>query len=83
MVGVLLHAALVTLQPPDARIKGNVHVPIYLRHTRLRADAGATLVYLSLLVLIPLGALFLKTTELSWAQFIAIVSAPRVLAALN
>lgn len=23
-----------------ARIKGNVHVPIYLRHTRLRADAG-------------------------------------------
>ena len=64
MVGVLLHAALVTLQPPDARIKGNVHVPIYLRHTRLRADAGYTLVYLSLLVLIPLGALFLKTTEL-------------------
>ena len=37
---------------------------------------GYTLVYLSLLVLIPLGALFLKTTELSWAQFIAIVSAP-------
>ena len=44
---------------------------------------GYTLVYLSLLVLIPLGALFLKTTELSWAQFIAIVSAPRVLAALK
>jgi sulfate transport system permease protein len=44
---------------------------------------GYTLVYLSLLVLIPLGALFLKTTELSWAQFIAIVSVPRVLAALK
>ncbi len=44
---------------------------------------GYTLVYLSLLVLIPLGTLFLKTTELSWAQFIAIVSAPRVLAALK
>lgn len=44
---------------------------------------GYTLVYLSLLVLIPLGALFLKTTELSWAQFIGIVSAPRVLAALK
>lgn len=44
---------------------------------------GYTLVYLSLLVLLPLGALFLKTTELSWAQFIGIVSAPRVLAALK
>src|SRR5690554_1432607 len=44
---------------------------------------GYTLVYLSLLVLIPLGALFLKTTELSWEQFVAIISAPRVLAALK
>ena len=44
---------------------------------------GYTLVYLSLLVLIPLGALFLKTTELSWDQFVAIISAPRVLAALK
>lgn len=44
---------------------------------------GYTLAYLSLLVLLPLGALFLKTTELDWAQFVAIVSAPRVLAALE
>ena len=44
---------------------------------------GYTLVYLSLLVLIPLGALFLKTTELTWDQFVAIISAPRVLAALK
>jgi len=44
---------------------------------------GYTLVYLSLLVLIPLGALFLKTTELTWEQFVAIISAPRVLAALK
>ncbi|WP_312341454.1 sulfate ABC transporter permease subunit CysT [Stutzerimonas nitrititolerans] len=44
---------------------------------------GYTLVYLSLLVLIPLGALFLKTTELTWGQFITIISAPRVLAALK
>ncbi len=44
---------------------------------------GYTLVYLSLLVLIPLGALFLKTTELSWDQFVTIISAPRVLAALK
>ena len=44
---------------------------------------GYTLVYLSLLVLIPLGALFLKTSELSWGEFIAIIQAPRVLAALK
>jgi sulfate transport system permease protein len=44
---------------------------------------GYTLVYLSLLVLIPLGAMFLKTTELSWDQFWAIISSPRVLAALK
>ena len=44
---------------------------------------GYTLVYLSLLVLIPLGALFLKTTELSWEQFWTIITAPRVLAALK
>ncbi|MGQ7816352.1 sulfate ABC transporter permease subunit CysT [Metapseudomonas furukawaii] len=44
---------------------------------------GYTLVYLSLLVLIPLGALFLKTFDLTWAQFWNIVSAPRVLAALK
>lgn len=29
---------------------------------------GYTLVYLSLLVLIPLGAMFLKTTQLSWSN---------------
>ena len=44
---------------------------------------GYTLVYLSLLVLIPLGAMFLKTSDLSWSQFITIISAPRVLAALK
>ncbi|PAU66457.1 sulfate ABC transporter permease subunit CysT [Pseudomonas sp. PIC25] len=44
---------------------------------------GYTLVYLSLLVLIPLGALFLKTAQLSWEQFIAVIGAPRVLAALR
>lgn len=44
---------------------------------------GYTLVYLSLLVLIPLGALFLKSTELGWAQFVAVITSPRVLAALK
>jgi len=41
---------------------------------------GYTLVYLSLLVLIPLSAVFLKTATLSLEQFWAIVTAPRVLA---
>ena len=41
---------------------------------------GLTLVYLSLLVLIPLGGLVLKTTDLSWAQFWQTVTTPRALA---
>jgi len=42
---------------------------------------GYTLVYLSLIVLIPLAALVLKSFTLSWPQFIDAVSSPRVLAA--
>jgi sulfate transport system permease protein len=42
---------------------------------------GFTLTYLSLIVLIPLAALFLKSALLSWAQFWRTVSSPRVLAA--
>jgi sulfate transport system permease protein len=41
---------------------------------------GFTVVYLSLIVLIPLAAVFLKTATLSWPQFWHIVSAPRALA---
>ncbi|KQT34217.1 sulfate ABC transporter permease subunit CysT [Methylophilus sp. Leaf414] len=41
---------------------------------------GYTLVYLSLIVLIPLAAVFLRTTELSFSEFWAIVTTPRVLA---
>jgi sulfate/thiosulfate transport system permease protein len=41
---------------------------------------GLTLVYLSLLVLIPLAGLVLKTTELTWAQFWTTVTAPRAMA---
>jgi sulfate transport system permease protein len=41
---------------------------------------GFTLVYLSLIVLIPLAALFLRTTTLSWEQFWGTITAPRVLA---
>ncbi len=41
---------------------------------------GYTLLYLSLIVLIPLSALVFKTFTLSWEQFWAAVSSPRVLA---
>jgi len=41
---------------------------------------GFTLVYLSLIVLIPLSAAFLKSADLSFAEFWALVTSPRVLA---
>jgi len=41
---------------------------------------GYTLLYLSLIVLIPLSAAFIKTTELSLHEFWAVVTAPRVVA---
>jgi len=41
---------------------------------------GYTLGYMSLLILIPLAAVFLKTTELTWGEFIDVVTAPQVVA---
>jgi sulfate/thiosulfate transport system permease protein len=41
---------------------------------------GFTLLYLSLIVLIPLSATFIQTAELSWSEFWATVTAPRVVA---
>ena len=41
---------------------------------------GFTLLYLSLIVLIPLSAAFIRTAELSWLDFWSIVTTPRVLA---
>lgn len=41
---------------------------------------GYTLVYLSLIVLIPLSVMFIKTTTLSWEQFWDTVTADRVVA---
>ncbi|HZV81132.1 MAG TPA: sulfate ABC transporter permease subunit CysT, partial [Geobacteraceae bacterium] len=41
---------------------------------------GYTVLYLSLVVLVPLSALVFKTAGLSWHDFVATVSAPRVLA---
>ena len=44
-------------------------------------SAGITLTYLSLIVLIPLSTLVLKSFSLTWAQFTHIVTDPRTLAA--
>ncbi|MBF8261543.1 MAG: sulfate transporter [candidate division NC10 bacterium] len=41
---------------------------------------GFTLLYLSLIVLIPLSAIFLKTATMSWGQFWSTVTEPRALA---
>jgi sulfate transport system permease protein len=53
------------------------------RHTVLPGfdlALGFTLLYLSLIVLLPLSAAFLKTFTLTWAQFWDAVSSPRVMA---
>jgi sulfate/thiosulfate transport system permease protein len=44
---------------------------------------GITVLWLSLVVLIPLAALFLKTTELSAAQFVDVITSRRVLHAFE
>ncbi len=46
-----------------------------------RLSMGCTLFYLSLIVLIPLSMLALKTATLSWAEFMDTVTSPRTLAA--
>jgi sulfate transport system permease protein len=53
------------------------------RHTVLPGfdlALGFALLYLSLIVLIPLSATFLKTFTMTWGQFVDAVSTPRVLA---
>jgi sulfate transport system permease protein len=53
------------------------------RHTVLPGfdlALGFALLYISLIVLIPLSAAFLKTFTLSWAQFLDATTTPRVLA---
>jgi sulfate transport system permease protein len=48
-----------------------------------RLTFGFTLLYLSAIVLIPIIGLYIKTFELSWDQFVAIVTGPRFLAAMR
>jgi sulfate/thiosulfate transport system permease protein len=46
-----------------------------------RLTLGYTLLYLSLIVLIPLAAVFWKTSTLTWSQFAHVVTSPQALAA--
>jgi len=46
-----------------------------------RLTLGYTILYLSLIVLLPVAAVFGKTLELGWGEFVDVVSNPRVLAA--
>src|ERR1700712_2588506 len=43
---------------------------------------GFTWFYLSALVLLPIGALIIKASSLSWAQAVALITAPRTAASL-
>jgi sulfate transport system permease protein len=45
-----------------------------------RLTLGYTVLYLSLIVLIPMSALFFKTFSLTWEQFVLAVTSPRVMA---
>ncbi|MEO6017209.1 MAG: sulfate ABC transporter permease subunit CysT [Polaromonas sp.] len=64
---------------------GTDHAPLRRRATRrvlpgFHLTLGYTVLYLSLVVLIPLSALVFKTFTLSWEQFWLAVTSPRVLA---
>jgi len=59
-------------------------MPIRFKHPSVLPGFGLTLgytmFYLSIIVLIPLSALFFKTTEMTWAEFWDTVTDPRVVA---
>jgi sulfate/thiosulfate transport system permease protein len=45
-----------------------------------RLTLGYTMVYLSLIVLIPLAAVFLRTAEMGWTEFWSTITEPRLMA---
>ena len=73
-----MSAVLASLAPPPAGAVATRRPRRVLPGFGL--SLGYTLVYLSLLVLIPLSAVFLKTATLGWARFWQVVTAPRVVA---
>jgi sulfate transport system permease protein len=75
--------ALSAIAPPSAVVPGQ---PVGDKRSARRVlpgfhlTLGYTVLYLSLIVLIPISALFFKTFTLSWEQFLAAVTSPRVMA---
>ncbi|MEY4284674.1 MAG: Sulfate transport system permease protein CysT [Pseudomonadota bacterium] len=66
--------SIATIAAPSRRRKSSRVLPGF------HLTMGYTVLYLSLIVLIPLSALLIKTLSLSWDQFWTAVTAPRVLA---
>ena len=66
-----------TLATPFPRPPATPHLRVL---PGFRLTLGYTLAYLSLIVLIPLAAVFLKTAELSFSEFWSVVTTPRVVA---
>jgi sulfate transport system permease protein len=75
-------------QPQPVNLSGNKAATAGARRVRKRnilpgfgPSMGITISYLSLMALIPLSTVFLKTTGMGWARFWTVVALPRVLAA--
>ncbi|MFM7849584.1 MAG: sulfate ABC transporter permease subunit CysT [Rubrivivax sp.] len=69
--------------PGRARRRSGLFAGLLTRHSVLPGfdlALGFALLYLSLLVLVPLSAAFLKAFTLTWAQFLEATTTPRVLA---
>jgi sulfate transport system permease protein len=71
---------------PAATIEFDTHAA-HRRQQRVLPGFGLTLgytmVYLSLLVLIPLSAVFIRSMGLGWGHFWEVITAPRVIASLR
>ena len=67
-----------------ASLRSPATVPTAARRSQRRVlpgfglSLGYTVAYLSLIVLIPLSAVFAKTSTMGWERFWAVVTAPRV-----
>ena len=77
-MGVLSPIAPLAAVAPDLRASARRSLRRVLPGFNL--TLGYTVLYLSLIVLIPITALFFKTFTLTWEQFVAAVTSPRVLA---
>jgi len=71
-------AATITAAPPGQN-------PVRAKRVLpgLTVTLGCTLLYLAVIVLLPLAALLLKSSEIGWAGFLRILASPRVQASLE